>query len=488
MTKHSYKAVIGLEVHAQLLTKTKMFSPEATSYGALPNTQVSAITLAHPGALPSVNKEVINYALKMGIACESSITEKNSFARKNYFYPDLPKGFQITQDKTPICTHGHLLIHSPTEQKEKKIRLIRIHLEEDTGKSLHDLIPGHSLLDYNRAGTPLIEIVTEPDISSPEEAYQCLTEIRRLVRYLDICDGNMEEGSLRCDANISVMRTTDTALGKRVEIKNLNSIRNVQLALEYEIKRQVDILTQGGSVEETTRSFNAAKGETVHQRSKETLSEYRYFPEPNLSLVIIDEVWKKRIKEEMPLLPRDLFQKFTTSYRLSRYDADVLTSEKTLALFFEAICAHIPQYPKAVANWVLGPIKSYLNEHKITLEDFPPTPPIIAELIQMVVSDTLGFSTAAQDLLPSLIKDPTVSPQQLAAKLGLLQTKDLAILTPWVEEVIAMYPEKVAIYQQGKTGLLGFFIAQVMQRSEKKADPKAVSALLRQKLGVPKSD
>ncbi|MEM7362098.1 MAG: Asp-tRNA(Asn)/Glu-tRNA(Gln) amidotransferase subunit GatB [Bacteroidota bacterium] len=483
MSNAPYKAVIGLEVHAQLLTKTKMFSPEAASYGALPNTQVSAITLAHPGALPSINKEAIDYALTIGLACHCKITKYNSFARKNYFYADLPKGFQISQDKTPICTGGYIPIQDPTTKEEKKIRLQRIHLEEDTGKSLHDLIPGHTLLDFNRAGTPLVEIVTKPDITTPEEAYQCLTEIRRLVRYLDICDGNMEEGSLRCDANISVMRTTDTKLGTRVEIKNLNSIRNVQLALTYEIARHTEILKQGGTLTEETRSFDASQGITIHQRSKETLSEYRYFPEPNLSPVIIDDAWKQRIAEEMPLLPSALLEKFKTTYGLSDYHANVLVSEKEIALFFEAICEKLPEDPKAVANWVLGPIKSYLNEYKITLQDFPLTPSTLAQLIQIVTEGTLGFSTASQNLFPALIKEPNADPRQLADQLGLIPIKDASQTESWVDEVINAFPDKVKIYQAGKKGLLGFFISQVLQKSEKKADPKTVAALLKEKLG-----
>ena len=483
MGSPDYRAVIGLEVHAQLHTRTKMFSPEATSYGEAPNTRVSAVTLAHPGALPTINKEAINKALKMGIACEATITEHNRFARKNYFYPDLPKGFQITQDKTPICQNGAITIHSPTQDQEKKIGIRRIHIEEDTGKSLHDLIPDHTLLDFNRAGTPLIEIVTEADIDSPEEAYQCLTEIRRLVRYLDICDGNMEEGSLRCDANVSVMRTTDTQWGNRIEIKNLNSIRNVQLALAYEIKRQIKVVQEGGTISEATRGFNAQTGETFHQRAKETLSEYRYFPEPNLSPVIVDKAWQQRIKEQMPLLPRQLFHKFVTQYHLSHYDADVLISDKNLAFFFEKLCAHHPNHPKAVANWVLGPIKSYTNQQKITIQEFPLSSEVLARLIQLVIDDTLGFSTAAQHLLPELIKNPTADPKELADTLGLIQTKDTSLLNSWIDQVIQAHPQKVKIYQQGKTGLLGFFIAQVLQLSDNQADPKTLSTLLREKLG-----
>lgn len=486
MADAPYKAVIGLEIHAQLLTKTKMFSPEATSYGALPNTEVSAVTFAHPGALPSVNKKAIEYAIKVGLACHADITSHNVFARKNYFYPDLPKGFQISQDKTPICTKGHILIQDPATKEEKKIRLQRIHLEEDTGKSLHDLIPGHTLLDYNRAGTPLIEIVTKPDIASPEEAYQCLTEIRRLVRYLDICDGNMEEGSLRCDANISVMRTTDTQLGTRVEIKNLNSIRHVQLALAHEIERHIKILSQGGSLIEETRAYNASTGLTTHQRVKETLSEYRYFPEPNLSPFIIKEAWKQKIAATMPPLPKALFQKFTITYGLSDYHANVLTSEKNLALFFEAICQQLPKKPKAIANWVLGPVKSYLNEHKVTLKDFPLSPETMASLIKIVTGGTLDFSIASQNLFPALIASPEANPLQLAKQLGLAQTQDATAINRWIEEVLDNYPDKVAAYQAGKKGLLGFFVGQVVQRSNKKATPKTVSNLLEKKLGSSK--
>lgn len=474
----TYTTVIGLEIHVQLLTKSKMFGPEATSYGQLPNTQTSPITLAHPGTMPSINKQAVEHAIKMGLACDASITRYNRFARKNYFYPDLPKGYQITQDKTPLCQKGYITINAP---EEKKIRITRIHMEEDTGKSMHGLVPNATLLDFNRAGWPLIEIVTAPDMTTPEQAYSFVTEIRRLVRYLDICDGNMEAGSMRCDANVSVMKKGTTQLGQRVEVKNMNSIRHVQLAIAHEVDRQIAILEKGETIIPATRSYNAQTGKTVHLRNKETLSEYRYFPEPDFSLLIIKKEQIAMIRDTMPLLPRELLKKFTHDYNLSVYDAGVLIDNKQIALFFETICQHTKHY-KAATNWVMGPIKSFLNEQKLTIEDFPIAPDSIASVIDIVAKGSLSFSVAVAKLLPALLQTPTVDPNKVASQLGLLQTGSENELVAWVETALATYPDKVVAYKNGKKGLIGLFMGEIMKLSKGKANPQKAMALLKQKL------
>ncbi len=480
MKKHPtpYITVIGLEIHAQLLTKSKMFAPEATTYGQLPNTHTSPITLAHPGTMPSINKQAIEHAIKMGLACKSSITRYNRFARKNYFYPDLPKGYQITQDKTPLCQKGYITINTP---EEKKIKITRIHIEEDTGKSMHGLVPDTTLLDFNRAGWPLIEIVTAPDMTTPEQAYSCVTEIRRLVRYLGICDGNMETGSMRCDANISVMKKGTTQLGQRVEIKNMNSIRHVQLAITYEVSRQINILEKGGTIIAATRSYNAPTGKTIHLRNKETLSEYRYFPEPDLSPLIIEEDQIKAIKATMPQLPRQLFKKFTNNYLLSVYDAKVLTENKQIALFFDTICTHTKHY-KAAANWVMVPIKAYLNEQKLKIDDLPITPSSIASIIDMISKEQLSFSIAVEKLFPALLQTPKTPPHNIATQLGILQTNKKEELIAWIETTLATHPDKVKAYKNGKKGLIGMFMGEIRKLSKGKANLKKAMTLLKQKL------
>jgi aspartyl-tRNA(Asn)/glutamyl-tRNA(Gln) amidotransferase subunit B len=327
-----YEAVIGLEVHIQLLTRSKAYSSDSTAYGSLPNTNVSVISLGHPGTLPMTNKKVIEFAVRLGLATGSKIRERNEYARKNYFYADLPKGYQITQDKTPICTGGSVRIKN-ADGSFKQINLTRIHMEEDAGKSMHDIDPFDTLIDLNRAGVPLLEIVSEPELKSGEEAYNYVSEVRKLVRYLDICDGNMEEGSLRCDANISVMPKGSTQFGRKVEVKNMNSMRNVQRAIEYEIKRQIEAIEKGELIAQDTRSFDAVAGTTFSMRSKEAANDYRYFPEPDLQPVVVSEKAITDIKSAMPALPNDLFDKYTKELKLSAYDAAVLTELKSCSLF-----------------------------------------------------------------------------------------------------------------------------------------------------------
>lgn len=475
-----YEAVIGLEIHIQLNTLSKAYSSDSAEFGNLPNTNVSVISLGHPGTLPMANKKVIEYAVKLGLACKCNITEFNGYARKNYFYADLPKGYQITQDKTPICTGGFITIKNK-EGIEKRIHLTRIHMEEDAGKSIHDQDPFDSLIDLNRAGVPLLEMVSEPEIKSGEEAYQYVTEVRKLVRYLEICDGNMEEGSMRCDANISIMPKGSKVYGTKVEVKNMNSIRNVQRAIEYEIKRQAEMLEKGEIIKQETRSFDAVAGTTFSLRSKEGADDYRYFPEPDLQPIIITEAYKQKVKSVLPPLPDELFKKYTEDFKLSSYDAGVLTESKEIALYFEELSKHCSNY-KAAANWVMGDIKSFLNERALHISNFPLAPKVIASLINLIEEGKVSHSAASQKIFPILIENPAKSPLEIAQENNLIQESNADSILPMIEEVIAKYPEKVEEYRAGKKGLLGLFVGEVMKLSKGKADPKMTNQLVREKL------
>lgn len=475
-----YESVIGLECHIQLLTKSKMYSNDAAEYGALPNTNISAISLGHPGTLPKVNKRAIEFAVKLGLALNCTITEENLFARKNYFYADLPKGYQITQDKTPICTGGHVTVKLK-DGTEKTIQLTRIHMEEDAGKSIHDIDPYETLVDLNRAGTPLLEIVSEPDIRSGEEAYVYLNEIRKLVRYLDICDGNMEEGSLRCDANISVRLKGSTSFGKKVEVKNMNSFRNVQRAIEFEIKRQIDSIEAGEPIPVETRSFNAETGITFSLRSKENANDYRYFPEPDLQPVIVSKAYINTIKTLLPELPNDLYKRYTTELKLSDYDAINIVETKAIALYFNQLITFTKNH-KAAANWVMGSIKSYLNENALTIEQFTLKPEQIASLIALIDEGIISNATASQHVFPEMIKQPTKLPIDLAKELDLIQNSDSSELQALVNEAIAKYPQKVVEYKNGKVNLVAMFMGEVMKLSKGKADPKLANQLVKETL------
>ena len=478
--REKYTVVIGLEVHVQLSLQRKMFASEAAVYGALPNTQVSTVTLAHPGTLPRINKQAIVYAIKMGLACHATITRESIFVRKNYFYPDLPKGYQITQDKTPICREGYLTIDTQ-ECCEKRIALAHIHLEEDAGKSVHGMVVGETLLDFNRAGVALIEVVTKPVLRTSAEAYSLLGEIRKLVRYLNICDGNMEEGSLRCDVNVSVMLKDSPVFGQRVEVKNMNSIRNVQLAIEHEIDRQIAILEGGGAVAAETRAYHAATNTTQPMRTKEVLKDYRYFPDPDLPPLIVSEEWVEALRQTMPLLPRECFKKFINAYKLPPYDAAVLTEDNDIALYFEELCQVTTHY-KAASNWVMGPVKSYLNELALSIKEFPLQPLILAELIALVEQGQLSFSRASQKLYPALLAQPDKSPLALAQALNLLQESDKGKIQALVDEVIAAYPDKIVAYRNGKKGVLGMLMGELMKKSQGKVVPKVANTLLLQRL------
>ncbi len=477
--RDKYTVVIGLEVHAQLLTKSKIYNSDSAEYGGAPNTHVSVITLAHPGTLPKLNKKVAEFAMKMGLACNSEISRYQIFDRKNYFYPDLPKGYQLTQDRTPICKGGSIAIANKIG--EKHISLNRIHIEEDAGKSIHLDNETDTLLDFNRSGVALIEIVTEPALRSSEDAGTLVGEVRKLVRYLEICDGNMEEGSLRCDANVSVMLNDAGEYGKKVEIKNMNSIRNVQRAIDHEVERQINLIENGEQVISETRTYDSNTGDSYSMRTKEELNDYRYFPDPDLSPMIVSDEWLDEIKKSMPALPRELKQKFITEYKLPEYDAQVLTDSREVANYFESICKHCHNF-KAVSNWVMGPVKSYLNELKENEFQFPVSPRTLADIIALVEQGKISFAVASQKVFPELIRQPDKTPLALAQQLNLLQDSNEDSIMPIVEQVIKEFPLKVEEYRKGKKAIITMFMGEVMKRSKGKADPKLATELLLKKL------
>jgi aspartyl-tRNA(Asn)/glutamyl-tRNA(Gln) amidotransferase subunit B len=469
-----YQLVVGLEVHAQLATSSKLFAADANSFGAEANSQVSFISLGHPGTLPKLNVRALEFAVRMGLACQSKINRQSSFDRKNYFYPDLPKGYQITQDKEPICIGGKVTLNL---EEDCEILLNRIHLEEDAGKLIHSSEREESWVDYNRAGTALIELVTEPCIRSSEEAVAFLAEIRKMVMYLGICDGNMEEGSLRCDANVSVRLRGTSTLGKKVEVKNMNSFRNLGRAIDFEYERQVGLLEKGEEIVSETRTFDADGGFTASMRTKEELNDYRYFPEPDLPPIVLTEEWIEKVRAELPALPREVYHKLRESYGLPKYDAALLTESKEVAEWFELLCVHTTQF-KAASNWMMGPIRSYLNETGTTYFDFPIRVEAMAQLIALVESGKVSFSVASQKVFPELLLHPEVSPLAIAEKLNLIQESDSNFLLPLAKEVLLENSAKVAEYKSGKKGLLGFFMGELMKKSKGKADPKVATQLV----------
>jgi len=478
--RDKYEVVIGLEVHAQMLTKTKAYSNDINEFGAIPNTNISVVSLGHPGTLPRMNKKTIEYAIKLGLACGCDIARDQYFARKNYFYPDLPKGYQITQDKTPICTGGAVIIKTE-EGQEKSIGITRIHMEEDAGKSIHDVDVFDTLVDLNRAGVPLVEIVSEPDIRSSQEAYNYVTEIRKLVRYLEICDGNMEEGSLRCDANVSVNLKGAKEFGTKVEVKNMNSIRNVQRAIEFEIIRQIEAIENGETLTQETRSFDALKGITISMRTKEAANDYRYFPEPDLQPLFVDQKQIDAIKAEMPALPRDLFLKYTKELGLSEYDATILTDTKAIALYYEELITFTKNF-KGAANLLMGDIKSYLNQQGVEIENFPIKAEKIAQLIALLDGNKVSSTVASQKIFPELLKNPEKNPLQIAEELNVLQDSNEDSIKGYIQEVIDKNPSEVDRYRNGEKQLVGFFMGQLMKVSQGKADPKASNQLMREML------
>lgn len=478
--KDKYEVVIGLEIHAQLLTQSKIFCSDSTQFGGEPNTHVGVISLAHPGILPKLNKQAIEHAIKMGIACGSKISRYNIFDRKNYFYPDLPKGYQLTQDRTPICKGGLINVVGK-DGNRVSIVLNRIHLEEDAGKSFHPENENDSLVDFNRAGVPLIEIVTEPCIHSAEVAGLTLSEVRKIVRYLEICDGNMEEGSLRCDANVSIRLKGNASLGSKVEVKNMNSVRNLQRAIEYEFLRQADLIDKGEKVISETRTFDAESGKTFGMRTKEELNDYRYFPDPDLSPLEISDSWLKNIRDSMPMLPEEWKQKLIQTFGLPEYDAEVLTESKELVTYFDQVCAHMSNY-KAASNWVMGTVKSYLNENNLEIDHFALIPTKLAEIINLVDSGKISHTAASKTLFIELIKSPEKDVNELSHTLNLVQESDSRALEELVNGVINDFPEKVMEFKKGKKGLLGMFMGEVMKRSKGKADPKISNQILLEKL------
>lgn len=472
---HKYEAVIGLEVHAQLNTASKLFSGDATRFDANPNAHVSPITLGHPGTLPRMNKRAVELAIKMGLVCNCEISTYNYFARKNYFYADLPKGYQISQHTTPICIGG--TINIPTTNGIRAVKLTRIHLEEDAGKSIHDLDDALTFLDFNRAGMPLIEIVSEPDMHSAEEAAAYLTEIRKLVRWIGICDGNMEEGSLRCDANISVRLQGVQSLGTRVEVKNLNSIKHLKHAVEIEIQRLTDILERGETILQETRSYDADAGITFSIRTKEDAEDYRYFPEPDLAPFLFTEEYISGLKNQLPPLPEVVASKLIHVYELSPYDAEQLTEEKDLYDLYEII-AQSTKHKKQLANLLLGPVRAQLNQSDGEWKNVKISAANFDELLTLISEGVINFSLAAQKILPRMMADASVKPKILIQELDLAQDADADQLYFWAKSVLDAMPDKVAEYKKGKKGLIGLFMGEVKKQSKGKADPKQVTSIL----------
>lgn len=475
--KDNYEAVIGLEVHAQLLTESKAFAPVSTEFGGSPNTQVTPLCLGHPGTLPVLNENLVRYTIKMGLATNCDIARKSIFARKNYFYPDLPKGYQISQYETPICHDGEITIN--VDGEEKDIGITRIHMEEDAGKSIHDQDPFNTLIDLNRSGVPLIEIVSEPDIRSPQEAYEYLKRIKQIVQYLEICDGNMEEGSLRCDANISVRPKGQEAFGTRTELKNMNSFRNVERALQYEIDRQIDLIESGGEVVQQTLLWDANKMETRIMRTKEEAHDYRYFPEPDIPPVIVTDELLEDVKSELPEMPDVRRQRFVEEFEMSEDDAQILTENRYLADYYENVLQHVDN-PKAVSNLILSEVLRVLNNQSIGIGEFPISEERLAGLVQLREDDKIN-SSAMTEIFDAMLENGQ-SAEELAEKMNLVQVSDSGFIEPIVDEVIKEHPDEVERYRDGKKGLIGFFIGQVMQRSQGKANPELVREMVSQRL------
>ena len=475
-----YETVIGLEVHAQLSTESKIFCSCSTKFGAAPNTQVCPICLGMPGVLPVLNERAVEYAIKMGLATHCHITPRSIFARKNYFYPDLPKGYQISQYEEPLCENGYVEIE--VNGQTQKIGIIRIHLEEDAGKSVHAeewVAEDETLVDLNRCGVPLIEIVSAPDIRSPREAYLYLSALKQILEYLEISDCNMEEGSLRCDANVSIRPMGSKKFGTRTEVKNMNSFHALEKALEYEVERQKEILRQGGTIVQETLLWNARENRVVPMRSKEEAHDYRYFPEPDLVPLAIDQTWIDRIASSLPELPLARKQRFVQQYHIPAYDAEVLTSSKYLADFYEA-CVHLYGDAKTVSNWVMGEVLRFLREKKLEIQQSILTPEQLTELLQLIDTGTISVSIAKK-IFDEMVESGQ-SPKVIVEKKGLVQVSDKDQLVEIVDQVIAAHPQEVQKYLNGKEGLLGFFVGQVMRASKGKANPKLVNEIVREKL------
>ncbi len=472
-----FEPVIGLEVHAQLLTEAKIFCGCSTKFGAEPNSHTCPVCLGMPGVLPVLNKKVVDFLIKMALATNCTINKKSSFARKNYFYPDLPKGYQISQYAEPPAEHGWVDIE--VNGDKKRIGITRIHMEEDAGKLIHDEHGLASYVDLNRTGVPLLEIVGEPDIRSPEEAAAYLRRLHEILIYLEICDGNMEEGSFRCDANISLRPVGERNFGIRTELKNMNSFRNVQRALEYEIKRQRYILEAGGEVVQETRLWDDAAGVTQPMRSKEEAHDYRYFPEPDLVSVIIDDAWIEEIRRGMPELPLAKRERFVREYQIPAYDAGVLTASRALADYFEEV-ARLSGQPKAAANWVMGDILRFLNEEKKGIEACPVSPTNLAAMIRLVENQTISGKIAKE--VSETMYRTGKTPEEIISEKGLVQITDAGVLTDVLVKILRENGEKVAQYKAGKEKLFGFFVGQAMKATGGKANPQLLNELLKKML------
>ena len=473
--RDKYEVVIGLEVHAQLKTKSKIFAPDGTEFGQEPNTQTCPITLGMPGVLPVLNKECVNMGILLGLALNCRIPERCKFDRKQYFYPDLPKGYQISQYDEPICVNGWLEING------KKIGITRAHLEEDAGKLVHagaDGLAGstYSLVDLNRAGTPLLEIVSEPDMRSAEEARAYMEELRNIVRYLGVCDGNLEEGSMRCDANISIMPKGSKEFGTRAEIKNVNSFSALQRAIEYEVDRQIEIVEEGGKVVQETRLWDDNLKETRSMRGKEDAHDYRYFPEPDLKPVVISREWVEKVRSTMPELPAQKRTRYK-NLGLSEYDANVIVEQMDLALFFDKVLA-LGANPKTAVNFIMGEIAAYLKEQKLELKETKLTPENLAELISLIEKGTISNNIGKQILIEDMITNGEKA-SAIVERKGLSQISDEGAIKAIVQKIVEANPQQVEAYRNGKTNLLGFFVGQVMKETKGRANPKTVNELVK---------
>jgi aspartyl-tRNA(Asn)/glutamyl-tRNA(Gln) amidotransferase subunit B len=473
----NYEAVIGLEVHAQLLTESKAFCSCSTKFGNAPNTNVCPVCLGHPGVLPVLNKKVVEFITLMGLATNCKINERSIFARKNYFYPDLPKGYQISQYELPVCEQGYVNVTSKDGLK-KNIGITRIHMEEDAGKSIHDQA-FETLVDINRCGVPLIEIVSEPDIRSAEEAVQYLTKIRQIVQYLEICDGNMEEGSLRCDANISVRPKGKKEFGTKTEIKNMNSFRNLENAINFEILRQIEILEAGEKIIQETLLWNPDKNEAIPMRSKEEAHDYRYFPEPDLLPVIIDDRWKNEIYQKLPELPEVRKERFIKDFGLPVYDAEILTLNREIADYYENVLKYTDDY-KSTSNWIMGDVLKIINEEKINIKDFPVKAENFAKLINLINEGTIS-GKIAKEIFPEMLKGHR-SPEDIIMEKNLFQISDALQIGVVIDSILESHILEVQSYFEGKEKVLGFFIGQVMKETKGKANPKIVNDILKDKL------
>ena len=473
----NWEAVIGLEIHVQLSTKSKLFSGASTSFGALPNTQACNIDLAMPGVLPVLNEEVLNMAIKLGSALNANINSPTSFARKNYFYPDSPKGYQISQMDNPIVENGYLDIE--TDKGSKRIGVTRAHLEEDAGKSLHDDFEGQSGIDLNRAGTPLLEIVSEPEISSAEEAVAYLKSIHSIIRYLNISDGNMAEGSMRCDANVSVRKKGDSELGTRTETKNVNSFRFVEKAIQYEIERQVHEIESGNTITQETRLYDSQKNTTRPMRSKEFANDYRYFPEPDLLPVILEKEFIQNVLEGMPEMPNEKKERFVSQFSLSKYDADLLAADKDIANYFEEV-VKISNSPKLSTNWIMGELSAELNNENLNISDSKVSSEKLGQLILRIEDGTIS-GKIAKDIFEKMWSSGKEVDEIIQGE-GLEQVTDDKEIESMIDEVIANNTEQLEQYRSGKDRLFGFFVGQVMKASQGKANPKQVNDILKSKL------